>query len=149
MARMKTRTKEEIIASLKLPEGTPILDMDGPTFAEDLANAIGLQPGEKLEITTPQFHRTDSVQVSEPELTADEWCNLGKLPLARVRQMGCQMWDEDAKGIHWLFPAQWYPYIPNGTKIVYISGDDGHFVRGETDDDMRFGALAYGFITPR
>lgn len=131
------------------PEGTPFLSMDSPTFAEDFAQAVGLQPGEKLEIITPQFHRTDGLPISAPDLTPDEWSNLGKLPLSRVRQMGCQVWEDDAKGIHWLFPAQWYPHIPNGTKILTISGEEAIFVRGETDDDMRFGALAYGFITLR
>jgi hypothetical protein len=120
--------------------------MGSPTFAADLKAVLGDGP---FGIVTPQFHRTDGLPVAAPCLTQEEWNNLGKLPLARVRQMGCQMWDEDAKGIHWLFPGQWYPYIPNGTKIVCIDGDEELFTRGETDDDIRFGALAYGFITLR
>ena len=131
---------------MKLPEGTTVLSMDSPTFGADLAKELGDGP---FEFVTPQFHRVDGLAVSAPDLTTEEWSNLGKLPLARVRQMGCQIWKEDAKGIHWLFPGQWYPYIPNGTKIVSICGDEKSFVRGTTDDDIRFGALAYGFITLR
>jgi hypothetical protein len=134
---------------MKPPKGTPLLSMDSPSFTEDFASAIGLKPGEKLEIATPQFHRIDGVQVSSPNLTPDEWDNLGKLPIERVRQMGCQIWEDDAKGIHWLFPGQWYQHIPNGTKILSICGEEGIFVLGETDDDIQFGALAYGFLTQR
>ncbi|MFW8696191.1 hypothetical protein, partial [Mesorhizobium japonicum] len=43
--------------------GTPILSMDSPTFAEDFAEAIGLQKGESVQFITPQFERTDGVQV--------------------------------------------------------------------------------------
>jgi hypothetical protein len=127
-----------------------VKDWDSFTAPTQGVNAaVGLQHGDKLEIVMPQFHRTDDVQVSAPNLTPDEWNNLGKLSLARVRQMGFQVWDDDAKGIHWLFPAEWYDYIPNGTKVVDINGNEEVFVRGETDNDMRFGALSFGFITFR
>lgn len=131
---------------MNLPEDTLVLDINSPTFVDDLITAIGGAPDE---VYTPQFHRVDGLQVSAPNLTPEEWSNLGKLPLERIRQMGCQIWEETAKGIHWLFPGQWYPHIPNGTKIVSICGDEKLFVSGETDDDIRFGALAYGFITLR
>jgi len=120
--------------------------MDSPTFADDLAKELGPGP---YEITTPQFHRTDEANVSAPIFTTEDWANLGKLPLDRVRNLGCQMWGEDAKGIHWLFPGEWYPYIPAGTMVTSICGDIKPFQPGVTDDDIRFGALAYGFITPR
>ena len=120
--------------------------MDSPTFAEDLAKELGEGPHEFI---TPQFHRTDGLTVCAPNLTPYEWQNLGKLPLDRVRQLGCQMWEEDAKGIHWLFPGEWYPHIPAGTPITGICGDTKAFQPGVTDDDIRYGALAYGFITLR
>ena len=53
--------------TIKLPQGTPMLALDSPTFVEDFAKAIDLQPGEKLEIMTPQFERTDGVQVTTPD----------------------------------------------------------------------------------
>ena len=84
---------------MNLPKNTPILHMDSPTFADDLAKELGPGP---YEITTPQFHRTDEANVSAPIFTTEDWANLGKLPLDRVRNLGCQMWGEDAKGIHWL-----------------------------------------------
>jgi hypothetical protein len=42
---------------LKLPEGTPILSMDSPTFARDFTEAIGVKAGDTVQIMTPQFER--------------------------------------------------------------------------------------------
>jgi hypothetical protein len=135
----------ENMNTLKLPEGTPILDMDSPTFAADFANAIGLQPGEKLEIVTPQFERTDDMQV--PVLVDfNDWENLHKKDEATLRALGFGVWDETEKGKHWLFPKEWYDIIPDGHPITDISGNQEEFKRGETDDDYRFGCLAFGFI---
>ena len=129
---------------LNLPPGVVMLDMDSPTFAEDLAKELGDGP---FETVTPQFHRTDKLVVAAPSLTSDEWANMDKLSLERIRQIGCQIWEEDEKGIHWLFPSEWYPYIPDGLEVLTISGHCEAFMRGVTDDDIRFGALPYGFRT--
>lgn len=130
---------------LLLPEGTPMLDMDSPTFAEDFANAIGLQPGEKLEIMTPQFERTDGVQV--PVLVDfNDWENLHTKDPATLKALGFGVWDETEAGKHWLFPKEWYGIIPDGFLITQIDGEQEQFKRGETDDDYRFGCLSFGFI---
>ena len=126
-----------------------MLDISSPTFVKDFADAVGIKPGEPIEITTPQFHRTDGAQLTAPELTADEWKYLSKMPLDRVRQLGCQVWNDTEKGIHWLFPGEWYPYIPDWLDVLCIDGDIEKFQRGVTDDSIRFGALAYGFMTYR
>lgn len=128
-----------------LPSGTPILSMDSPTFAEDFANAIGLQPGEKLEIMTPQFERTDGVQV--PVLVDfSDWENLHKKDPETLKALGFGVWDETENGKHWLFPKEWYAIIPDGFLITQIDGEQEEFKRGETDDDYRFGCLSFGFI---
>ena len=128
-----------------LPEGTPMLDMDSPTFAEDFANVIGLQPGEKLNIMTPQFERTDGVQV--PVLVDfNDWENLHKKDPATLEALGFGLWDETVAGKHWLFPKEWYGIIPDGFLVTSINGEQEQFKRGETDDDYRFGCLSFGFI---
>lgn len=123
-----------------------MLDMDSPTFANDLAAIVGPGP---IEIVTPQFTRTDGLPVSAPSLTPAEWQNLGTLPIYRLRQMGFQVWKEDDKGIHWLFPGEWFQHIPEGLEVVFINGEKEPFSKHTTDNDIRFGALAFGFITPR
>lgn len=122
-----------------------MLDINDPDFAKKLAEAIGLNPGDQLEITGPQFERTDGITVPLPI------CDFGRLhELAEqtLREIGCQKWDEpdEAGNVLWLYPAEWYEHIPDGTLITDINGKTEAFKRGETDDDRRFGALPYGFM---
>ena len=122
-----------------------MLDMGSPTFAEDFASTIGLGPGEKLEIMTPQFERTDDIQV--PVLIDfNDWGTLHQRDPETLKALGFGVWNEDEKGKHWLFPKEWYASIPEGHPIVSISGERETFKRGETDDDYRFGCLSFGFF---
>lgn len=122
-----------------------VLDMDAPDFAERFVEAIGVQPGEPIRIVTPQFERTDGLRVPMLQVS---FSNLPLYDDATLKAIGCQKWDEpNADGeTLWLFPHEWYAIIPDGTPIVVINGEHETFKRGETDDDMRFGALAYGFL---
>ena len=122
-----------------------VLDASAPDFAQRFAEAIGAMPGETVQIATPQFKRTDGLTVP---LLQVSFSNLPLYDDATLKAIGCQPWDEpNADGeTLWLFPAEWYPIIPDGTPIVDIFGEHETFKRGETDDDIRFGALAFGFI---
>ena len=121
-----------------------ILNINSPTFAEDFRKALGLKEGETLTITTPQFTRTDGLQVPKPLI---DFRKLPELSEETLKAIGCQKWDkpDENKEVLWLFPHEWYDHIPDGLDIVYISGRREKFKHGGTDNDMRFGALAYGF----
>lgn len=121
-------------------EEIEILDMDAPDFAERLAKAIGLQPGETVEIVTPQFERTDGIEpIKNP---AGLFHSLHAMPEKTLRAIGMQPWD----GRLWLFPYQWFKHIPLGFEMLCISGETEKFDPDVTDDDMRFGCLAYGIV---
>lgn len=133
------------MSELKLPEGTPILSMDSPTFAEDFAEAIGLKEGESIQFVMPQFDRIDGVQV--PVLADfNEWETLHERDVETLKALGFSIWDETEKGKHWLFPKEWYGIIPNGFLVTDIFGKQEEFKRGETDDDYHYGCLSFGFI---
>lgn len=120
-----------------------ILDANDPDFAEQFREAVGLELGESLEIITPQFTRTDGIVPALPQIN---FIDLHKLPPATLRAIGCSAWDEpDANGKQlWLLPGEWYDHIPEGMPLVCIDGKTEPFERGKTDDDTRFGCLAYG-----
>ena len=121
----------------------PILNADDPDFAEKFAEAIGAKPGDTLEIFTPQFEREGGVR---PVLSVDDWDKLRFLSVDDLKTLGCRPWSEpdaDGNGLM-LFPAEWYPLIPDGYRITSILGHEKVFVRGKTDDDKRGGVLAYG-----
>lgn len=122
-----------------------ILDPKEPDFIAKLRAAIGVQPGEIVEILGPQFNREDGIEVPAPMV---DFSKLPSLFEETLKQIGCQKWDEPDKdgNVLWLYPAEWYDYIPEGHVMRCIDGSDEVMKRGVTDDDMRCGALAYGFL---
>lgn len=122
-----------------------MLDANSPDFADfvdQLRNALGLRPGDTIEISKPQFERTDVRVINYFPRTVAEFDALKKLDDHALRAIGCGVWDEG----HYLYPKEWYYNIPNGYPVVSIFGDTELFVPGEIDDDTRFGYLAYGFV---
>lgn len=122
-----------------------IFDINDPDFAQKLVDAIGAKPGEEVEFITPQFNRTDGLNVPLPLC---DFSKLNTLSEETLKAIGCQKWDDPDKDgkVLWLYPAEWYDHIPDGTKIVSISGSHKEFKHGKSDDDRRCGALAYGFL---
>lgn len=121
------------------------LSMDDPDFGKKLMEAIGAKPGEKVEFMTPQFKRTDGLQVPLPLF---DFNKLHTLSEATLKAIGCGKWDDPDKdgNVLWLYPCEWYDHIPEGHEMTCISGEKERFKKGETDDDMRHGMLAYGFM---
>ncbi len=74
--------------------------------------------------------------------TMTEFEHLRTLTCEELKAIGCGRWEEATTLM--LFPATWYEHIPAGFEVVDINGDKEAFVPGVTDDDRRFGRLAYG-----
>jgi len=118
----------------------PIISMDDPDFAEKFKSAIGLKDGETLQIATPQFARTDGVvPVANPH---GLFSLLHAMPEKTLRAVGMQPWD----GQLWLFPYEWFSAIPAGLPVQCIDGKQSKWDAETHDNDMRFGALAYGIV---
>lgn len=121
-------------------------------LAARIRKAIGAGPDEDVGITTPTFNRDiRSPPPADAPRTAAEFEALKTLRPDELRALGLRGWadtDEAWPGESrlWLFPAEWYDHIPDGTKIVDISGRRERFRRGESDNDRRFGVLAYGIL---
>ena len=108
--------------------------------------ALPFEPGDTIEIMTPQFERTDGIQVPVPMFSPNQWANLYRMDKTTLRELGIGVWDESDAGTHYLFPKEWYGIIPNGLMVKFIDGEEAPFERGVTDDDYRFGCLAFGFF---
>lgn len=131
---------------MNMPKDAPILSMDSPTFAEDLAAALGIAPGDKIEFVTPQFERTDGVTVPMPMFSPNQWAALPRMEDETLKALGIGVWDKTDKGTHYLFPKEWYGIIPKGLMVKFIDGMESPFEPGVTYDDYRFGCLAFGFF---
>lgn len=123
-----------------------ILDMSDPEFEEKLKAAIGVKDGDKIEITTPQFDRDDGKKITYFPKTIEEYEFLKEFSEANLRKLGLGVWDKNEEGIHWLYPCEWYNYIPDGMMVTDIMENEETFEKGVSDNDKRFGMLAYGFI---
>ncbi|MFW6028718.1 MAG: hypothetical protein ACOCRO_00545 [Halanaerobiales bacterium] len=115
-------------------------------FADKLRNAIGIGDYEKAIIQTPQFERvTGNDPWYFPE-TKEEFRHLEKAPKKLLLNMGLRIWEETENKVHWLYPSEWYDFIPDGLEVIDILEKKIKFKHGITDDDKRFGCLPYGFV---
>ena len=116
------------------------LNINDPDFVQQLMKEIGVEPGDTLTISTPQFERTDGVKpIANP---GDVIHNLHKLDEKTLRALGLAPWDDKL----WLIPHEWFIHIPLGFELLCIDGAEESFDPAKTDDDMRFGMLAYGIV---
>lgn len=99
-----------------------------------------------IQIVTPQFERVDGKLVFARPSTIEEFENLRTLSEAQLKDIGCGIWNKEDGVVHWLFPKEWYDHIPHGLMVACIDETTFAFESGETDDDTRFGMLAYGFL---
>ena len=128
-------------------------------LADEIREAVGAGPDDEVRITTPQFERPAGLP-GPAAPPADMFAFVTEVPLMSpeaLRKVGFGAWGapEDGEGneirgqgILWLFPGEWYPHLPAGLKITTISFGEETFVPGKTDDDIRFGCLAYGVMGP-
>ena len=129
-------------------------------LADTILAAIGAKPGDTIEIVTPTFNRhVSELPPAAPVSTAEWFDALKKIAPDELLALGLRRWtkpaDDDAPDAEerwpgefrlWLFPVEWYTAIPQGYEIVSIMGTREPFERGVTDNDRRFGLLAYGIL---
>lgn len=101
---------------------------------------------QKITIITPQFERVDGMKIDTIPSTPEQFDSLKTLDDEALHELGMQEWGEYNL---WLFPKEWYNHIPDGYEVTIISGKKEKFKKGVTDDDIRFGMLAYGICVAR
>ena len=138
----------DLAKALGLPEGTEVLNMNSENFTEDFRKATGIGPDEIITIVTPQFERLDGKVITDETINASpiDFTALPNMSHEEILATGCGVWKRSEQGVHYLFPKEWYDIIPGGLEVAVIDGSTEVFVPGETDNDYRFGLLAYGFI---
>lgn len=88
-------------------------------------------------------------QLVESIDTYDQTIGLTK---TQLYSLGLQPWgNEEVDGVEtdkelWLFPMSFYDHIPAGFPIVYIDFERAAFMPNVTDNDTRFGFLAFGVL---
>lgn len=123
-----------------------MLDLSDKNFANDLMEALGVKEGDTVEIITPQFARTDARAITYYPRTLEEFSALHTFSKETLQKIGLGIWDGDSDKTHWLYPGEWFNYIPDGMLVTDINGVELNFMKAICDDDTRYGMLAYGFI---
>ena len=96
-----------------------------------------------IKIITPQFERSksDAAAASPPS----DWEAMRTMNVTALLELGLRKWDEPKNGTMLMrLPGEWYRDIPKGFELECSSGEVEGFVPGVTDNDIRFGCLAYG-----
>lgn len=123
--------------------------------AAKIREAIGAADDAPVLVSTPQFTReSDEPGPASPPADREAFEALRELPASALRELGLRQWgrrDEHEDGTEtgpmlWLLPGEWYSAIPAGLRVTTITFRDEAFIPGQTDDDIRFGCLAYGII---
>ena len=113
-----------------------------------IRQAIGADDYEEVEVVLSPHEREDGRMVVYYPTTIEEYDRLKTLPKKLLLDIGLGQWEEG----HWLYPWEWYDYIPEGYTITGINGNNEPFQHGKKDNDKRFGLLPYGFkrieVTP-
>lgn len=125
----------------------------------ELLDTIGAKKGDTINIMTPQFEREYELSIDfKPENSTELKALIETCPADVLLKMGVRKWSnyEESKDdddnylkegeIHYLFPGEWYNLIPNGFEVTGIFGEKYLFKNGESDDDIRFGCLSFGFV---
>lgn len=94
----------------------------------------------EINLITPQFDREDDVDVMDAPASRRDFEALRECDDDELAELGLRRWSEDL----WLFPHEWYDHIPKGFEIETINDKLEAFDPGQTDNDKRFGVLAYG-----
>lgn len=119
---------------------------DENPLAAKLRELLGAGDYEEVRIVTPQFDRTDGRKVYYYPKTAEEFDKLKEAPHDILIDMGLGVWSKDNGQCHYLYPHEWYAFIPDDYEVFGLFGEAYKFKHGESDDDKRFGCLPYGFI---
>lgn len=94
-----------------------------------------------IHVTSSPIEREDGIVPHTPKSTTDWFDMLKTLPDSKLKSMGMGHWTDN----HWLFPIEWYDFIPIGYMVTDIFDETFPFDHA-FDKDVRFGCIACGII---
>lgn len=118
-------------------------------LAAKVRELIGVGPEEPVEISLcPHMKRPDgreNIPIPNPPDRLSFFESLREAPEWVLEHYGLQRWGEHGL---WLFPVEWFDYIPKGFEVMNIFGEVGPFDPDDFVKEARFGALPFGIPRP-
>lgn len=124
-----------------------ILNINDPEFVDKFTKKIGVKPGDSIRLIIPPHERGNTGPYNGYVPQNEEELNAVKAFSKEVLfEIGCREFHVDLDGFTlWLYPGEWFDYIPKNYEVDCISGETLKWDSKECDNDIRFGCLAYGF----
>ncbi len=120
---------------------TSLPDSDENPVAASIRKAIGAGPTDPIAYTSrPRDRHPSWPKPAEAPAGFAAFGKLFEMTGKQLMGLGLGGWD----GGLFLFPKEWYEFIPKGFPVETITGKVVKFEPGKTDDDVGFGCLAYG-----
>jgi hypothetical protein len=112
----------------------------------EIKSQLNLKPGDIVNFTGPQFNREYDLEIKWHPETTEEFDTVCKeLPVDILKKMGvCVHYKEKDKTLY-LFPGEWYNFIPEGYLVDDVFGYREPFHKATNSPDIRYGCLCYGF----
>ncbi len=117
---------------------------DTNPIAKKIRELLSVGDFEEVGVVLPQFERIDGKEITYVPTTIAEYDALKNAPGNILKDIGLGQWDDKI----WLYPVEWYDYIPEGYEVVFISGESEKFQKGVIDNDRRYGCSAFGLSKP-
>lgn len=113
-------------------------------------NPQGLPCGTSAEVNTYKNWSAE-FKVQELEeayntfyksLLKNNHINIEALTIEEAKELRFSKWDEESD--LYLFPLWLVPLIPEGMEVTSINGETFKYSKENTNNDIRFGCVAYG-----
>jgi len=117
---------------------------DTNPIAKKIRDFLGVGDFDEVGCVLSQLERIDGKTITYVPTTVAEYDALKNAPENILEDIGLGQWDEKI----WLYPVEWYDYIPEGYEIVDISGKTEKFQKDITYNEKRYGCLPFGLSRP-
>ena len=120
-----------------------------PWALNRIAEPVAYKSWDKETIRRLLKESLDTFMKEFKEAGEFDFDKIGELDGDLLYDIGFKVWSEMEDGDLWVFPLWMFDYIPKGMKLVSIGGETIEFDPETTDNDNRFGCIAYGLVLPK
>lgn len=114
--------------------------------SHDITQALRRAGAGVVVLVEPEFPRFPGRIISYRPTARIEFEALRYLSRITLLLIGCRLLDDYAMRRIWLYPAEWYDFIPDHTPIRFANGEVGFFRRGNTPRQDNENFLSFGFV---
>lgn len=112
---------------------------------EEIENSVGLMHFNQDGLSDLPRARPQPVKIRYTPTTVEEFELLRTFDFYTLIDMGCRIWTRTEWVTVWLFPVEWYDYIPEGMSVITLGVDVKPFYKKDFPKDPRIGLLNFGF----